>query len=63
MVESEESQAGKDGWILRGGFLKVEDAKQVRLVVIEQENSSALLDKALLLELPIQVSRPAAGTP
>jgi hypothetical protein len=52
LAESTQLKARGDGWVLRGGWLQVRNARQLRMVVTQPLGSSSLLDKALLVQIP-----------
>jgi hypothetical protein len=53
LVQGRELLARPDGWVLIGNWTKLQAQKKLRLVIIQPAGVATLLDKALLVELPL----------
>jgi hypothetical protein len=57
VAEGRKLLVGKDGWVLDGNWLDIGHAEKLRLVVMQPAGSTSLLDKALLVEIPAELTR------
>ena len=56
LVQGRELLARSDGWVLIGNWTTLQAQKKLRLVIIQPAGVATLLDKALLVELPLKDS-------